>query len=306
MGFGRRNSIVPVNMPPFQQWDALLEEQNQCVKEIGDSFQIWLDRHHKAVRESQQWKDAHDELARTLQDTQMELEHTKRRLQSLQQERQVTRSSASQSRRPKTNPPFALGNTAAALTRSERDGDGVQSQDSRQQDLVRNLQSKMESYKAVLHWQECQTEQWKSRCTQQLSQMDDLLATLEEQKKELEHETKQCDVLIDAVYQLIRQQKEDEGDSELARHEDTYELEESSPKDGRSISFPDEFFCPLTQQLFVDPVIDHEGNTYERNAIWEWLELNETSPLTRNELYKDQLVPNRAVKHAIAAFKKGC
>lgn len=25
--------------------------------------------------------------------------------------------------------------------------------------------------------------------------------------------------------------------------------------------------CPLTQQTFVDPVIDHEGNTYERNAI---------------------------------------
>jgi len=34
----------------------------------------------------------------------------------------------------------------------------------------------------------------------------------------------------------------------------------------------------------VDPVIDPEGNTYERSAIEDWLSKNQTSPITRNPL----------------------
>eukprot|EP00526_Cylindrotheca_closterium_P006893 CAMPEP_0113652538 /NCGR_PEP_ID=MMETSP0017_2-20120614/28065_1 /TAXON_ID=2856 /ORGANISM="Cylindrotheca closterium" /LENGTH=757 /DNA_ID=CAMNT_0000565403 /DNA_START=38 /DNA_END=2311 /DNA_ORIENTATION=- /assembly_acc=CAM_ASM_000147 len=58
--------------------------------------------------------------------------------------------------------------------------------------------------------------------------------------------------------------------------------------------------CPITNEPFVDPVVDHEGNTYEKRAIEEWLQQNSTSPITRNPLTLDQLFPNRALKDLIA------
>ena len=45
-----------------------------------------------------------------------------------------------------------------------------------------------------------------------------------------------------------------------------------------------------------DPVMDPEGNSYERFAILKWLEDHSTSPITRSQLRKEDLVPNRALK----------
>jgi len=53
-----------------------------------------------------------------------------------------------------------------------------------------------------------------------------------------------------------------------------------------------------------DPVIDREGNSYERKAILDWLRKgNDTSPMTRQPLKKDDLTPNRALKDQIESFK---
>ena len=61
--------------------------------------------------------------------------------------------------------------------------------------------------------------------------------------------------------------------------------------------------CPITQEPFCNPVIDPEGNTYEKSAIVQWLNENNVSPITRTELYIFQLVPNRALIDIIAATK---
>jgi hypothetical protein len=63
------------------------------------------------------------------------------------------------------------------------------------------------------------------------------------------------------------------------------------------------FICPITQSIMDDPVIDYEGNTYDRKAITEWLLTHDTSPITRNKLYINQLNPNRALKETIELFK---
>eukprot|EP00980_Cylindrotheca_fusiformis_P027143 scaffold19016_cov147-Cylindrotheca_fusiformis.AAC.7 len=57
--------------------------------------------------------------------------------------------------------------------------------------------------------------------------------------------------------------------------------------------------CPITGELLVEPVIDHEGNTYEKEAILSWLQRSATSPITRNPLTPDQLFPNRALQELI-------
>ena len=59
------------------------------------------------------------------------------------------------------------------------------------------------------------------------------------------------------------------------------------------------FICPITHSCMINPYIDNEGNTYEYNAICEWLKNNNTSPITRNYLDLSHLKPNRILKEAI-------
>lgn len=66
---------------------------------------------------------------------------------------------------------------------------------------------------------------------------------------------------------------------------------------------PQQFVCPITSQIMADPVIDPEGNTFERAAILEWLAHSRTSPITRAPLSPRELAPNRALKDAIDAWK---
>lgn len=49
----------------------------------------------------------------------------------------------------------------------------------------------------------------------------------------------------------------------------------------------------------IDPVVDAEGNTYERSAIELWIKDNGTSPVTRNAISLSDLRPNRSLKNAL-------
>ena len=69
-------------------------------------------------------------------------------------------------------------------------------------------------------------------------------------------------------------------------------------------SFPESYYCPLTHEVMHDPVVDKEGNSFERSAITEWLRTNATSPITRAKMTANDLAPNRALKEAIEE-KKG-
>ena len=60
--------------------------------------------------------------------------------------------------------------------------------------------------------------------------------------------------------------------------------------------------CPITGEVMTDPVVDPEGNSYERSAIVAWLAQNPTSPVTRSPLRPAQLVPNRALREAIESI----
>ncbi|OGT21294.1 MAG: hypothetical protein A3C55_01510 [Gammaproteobacteria bacterium RIFCSPHIGHO2_02_FULL_42_13] len=49
--------------------------------------------------------------------------------------------------------------------------------------------------------------------------------------------------------------------------------------------------CPLTQKIFIDPVVAADGETYEREAIEAWFETNQTSPKTKNPIADKSLRP---------------
>jgi hypothetical protein len=58
--------------------------------------------------------------------------------------------------------------------------------------------------------------------------------------------------------------------------------------------------CPIGHNVMTDPVIDRDGNTYERKAILRWVRDNGTSPLTRTKLFSsDTFVPNLALKYIL-------
>ena len=63
------------------------------------------------------------------------------------------------------------------------------------------------------------------------------------------------------------------------------------------------FVCPITHELMNDPVMDPDGNSYERTAIEGWVRSNSTSPITRAPLAIADLRPNRALKAAIEDFR---
>jgi hypothetical protein len=43
---------------------------------------------------------------------------------------------------------------------------------------------------------------------------------------------------------------------------------------------PNEFFCPITHEMMVDPVVLTDGFSYEREAIVDWMKLSAISPMT--------------------------
>jgi serine/threonine protein kinase len=57
--------------------------------------------------------------------------------------------------------------------------------------------------------------------------------------------------------------------------------------------------CPITDEIFEDPVMGDDGHTYERKAITEWLVKTGTSPITRQPMDIHSLKTNYTVKKVI-------
>lgn len=65
---------------------------------------------------------------------------------------------------------------------------------------------------------------------------------------------------------------------------------------------PKGFYCPLTMDIMFEPVLDTEGNSYERSALLDWLKLHRTSPISRQPLSERMVVPNNALRDCIHEF----
>lgn len=71
------------------------------------------------------------------------------------------------------------------------------------------------------------------------------------------------------------------------------ELDENAPR---------EYKCPITLSIMRDPVIMPDGQTYERHAIQRALEINHTSPVTRQQMNIESAVPNYGLKSLIEKY----
>ena len=66
----------------------------------------------------------------------------------------------------------------------------------------------------------------------------------------------------------------------------------------------DKYLCPITRQIMVEPVVDALGNTYDKEAISEWLKTNDTSQKTKEQLPNKNLTPNNRIKTEITEYKE--
>ena len=61
--------------------------------------------------------------------------------------------------------------------------------------------------------------------------------------------------------------------------------------------------CPISQDLFEDPDVASDGNTYSRAGIEQWFRSgHRNSPLTQKRL-KNDLFPNRIVAQNVQQYK---
>lgn len=68
----------------------------------------------------------------------------------------------------------------------------------------------------------------------------------------------------------------------------------------RKMSIPHLFRCPISLDIFTDPVTLCTGQTYDRPCIERWLAAgHRTCPVTMQPLGDAALVPNRTLRHLI-------
>lgn len=65
---------------------------------------------------------------------------------------------------------------------------------------------------------------------------------------------------------------------------------------------PSGFVCPLTMEVMFDPVLDAEGNTFERISLLQWLKQSPTSPISRQPLSERMVTRNNALRESIHEF----
>ncbi|GMP26383.1 hypothetical protein CsSME_00002843 [Camellia sinensis var. sinensis] len=79
-------------------------------------------------------------------------------------------------------------------------------------------------------------------------------------------------------------------------------------KEGAKMGIPDLFRCPISLDLFKDPVTLCTGQTYDRSSIEKWLAAgNLTCPVTMQKLHDPSMVPNHTLRHLIDQWlQMGC
>jgi hypothetical protein len=93
----------------------------------------------------------------------------------------------------------------------------------------------------------------------------------------------------------LRQQRPHSRPTKEVREQQVARLTEWRPEASAVQEAHPSFVCPITHEVFRDPVILADGHTYERNAIKKWLKESNASPMTQEGLAHMEFTDNIAV-----------
>ena len=88
------------------------------------------------------------------------------------------------------------------------------------------------------------------------------------------------------------------------REENKQLKEENKQLKKENKQLKENFICPITMAVMKDPVICDDAHTYERSAIEQWLSTNNHSPITRQIINNNNLIPNIVLRNIIQEFEK--
>jgi len=74
-----------------------------------------------------------------------------------------------------------------------------------------------------------------------------------------------------------------------------------------SISPKRELICPITQELFDEPVVCQDGHSYEKASLIRWFRSSSgiiRSPLTSDILTSQKIIPNRAIQNLAKEYRE--
>merc|ERR1712078_925836 len=78
----------------------------------------------------------------------------------------------------------------------------------------------------------------------------------------------------------------------------------AAPRSMDEIEHPAHLVCPLTLELFEDPVSTIHGHSYERKALEQALAVKHVDPMIRAPLTPQQVFPNIAIRQAVEEYRK--
>lgn len=74
----------------------------------------------------------------------------------------------------------------------------------------------------------------------------------------------------------------------------------------KETAFDSHLTCPITHELFVDPVFcAGDGQTYERSAIERWIKNKKTSPINNLPLNSTKIYPNYHTRELADMYRQG-
>ena len=112
--------------------------------------------------------------------------------------------------------------------------------------------------------------------------------------------------------EVLEQKKKQQAEIEAAKKREEEEAAANAAgatatRNRRGSAFvPPQFFCPISQELMVDPVSTVDGHVYDRINIQRWFNTGKsTSPVTGQPLAATILVPNHPLRQMIEAYRPG-
>ncbi|KAJ6242232.1 ring-type e3 ubiquitin transferase [Anaeramoeba flamelloides] len=121
----------------------------------------------------------------------------------------------------------------------------------------------------------------KSNILEQNSQFNQISTTNIDSQKEMIEEIDFSD-----------QESEDENEDDNIQNQQQQEEEEKTDSEEP----PEDFLCPITQELFREPVNTPYGHTFEKEEIIQHINKKGNCPLTRKPLKVEDLVPSLLIK----------
>ena len=138
-------------------------------------------------------------------------------------------------------------------------------------------------------------------------QLLDLAIKKSEEQENFEIERDKEEELIQlAIYNSIMELNNinNEKEKETGKENKIELIEEKEEKKEEEKFDEDYGICPIKLEYMKHPMLSPSGNYYEKSAIIDWINKNQTDPMTREKLTVEMLIEDKEYAKKIKEYKK--